>query len=77
VLSTVLACTFMLISAAAVIMWWKRRPEGRHDWPKSIATPRLPGSLKTALLALGVLMPLFGLSLLGIILAGRRKAASV
>jgi uncharacterized iron-regulated membrane protein len=77
ILSTVLACTFMLISFAAVMMWWKRRPEGRHDWPKSVATPRLPGSLKAGLVALGVLMPLFGLSLLGVLLAGRRRDASV
>lgn len=76
ILSTALACTFMLMSGAGVVMWWKRRPEGRRDWPKPVPTPPLPRALKVTMLALSVLMPLFGISLLGILAAGRSKAAA-
>jgi uncharacterized iron-regulated membrane protein len=69
--STLLASTFMLLAAAAITMWWKRRPQGRLDWPKRIAPVHLPTSVKLGAGTLGVLFPLFGASLVLCLLLGR------
>jgi uncharacterized iron-regulated membrane protein len=64
VLSTVLACAFMFIAAAGAVMWWKRRPNGRLDVPVIVPTPALPPVVKAAIVILGLVMPLLGLSFL-------------
>lgn len=64
ILSTALACIFMLMSAAGAVMWWKRRPQGKLDWPKRFERIRVPLMVKGGALALGLLLPLFGASLL-------------
>ena len=63
-LSSLLACVFMLMAGAAVAMWWKRRPQGRLDWPKRIGRIVIPFRVKAAMLVLGLLFPLFGACLL-------------
>ncbi len=60
--STLLACIFMLMAGAGVAMWWKRRPQGKLDWPQSVTAPPLPLELKAALIALGFVLPMLGLS---------------
>ena len=62
IFSTVLACTFMLMAGAAAAMWWKRRPQGRLDFPKRIPAPALPRGVKIGITTLGLAMPLLGLS---------------
>ena len=64
VLSTLLALTFMLMAGSALLMWWKRRPQGRLDWPRLVPRITLPPTVKTAAVVLSILFPLFGLSVL-------------
>lgn len=71
ILSTALALLFMLISGAAGVMWWRRRPQGKRDWPQYVRTPRLPLGLKLGLGVAALFLPLFGLSAL-VFVAGER-----
>ncbi len=64
VLSTLLALTFMLLAGAALLMWWKRRPQGRLDWPRLVPRITLPLNMKAAVVVLSLFLPLFGLSIL-------------
>lgn len=68
-----LAVLFMCVSGP--LMWWRRRPwRGPKNAPRSIGAPRgrLPvkstPALWAGLIVLGVLLPLFGLSLLLVLL---------
>ena len=61
-MSTGLAITFMTLSAAAIRMWWLRRPQGRLDYPKSVPRTNLGSGFTFALVLLGLVMPLLGLS---------------
>ncbi len=62
IFSTALACTFMLMAGAGAAMWWRRRPQGKLDLRKRIASPVLPRGMKIGITALGLAMPLLGLS---------------
>jgi uncharacterized iron-regulated membrane protein len=80
ILSTVLACIFMLLAGAGFLTWWKRRPQGRLDWPSHIAPIRVPAFVKSGACVLGLLFPLFGASLLVCLFRGkvmRRPAGSI
>ncbi len=67
-----LAIVFMCVSGP--LMWWRRRPGRRPGAPSSIGAPRgrLPlkatPALLLGLIALGVFLPLFGMSLLAVLL---------
>jgi uncharacterized iron-regulated membrane protein len=74
IISTVLACTFMFIAAAGAAMWWKRRPQGRLDWPRRIERVALPLPLRFAIVVAAVLMPLAGLSMLALGIVGRLRS---
>lgn len=52
-----------LLTISGVAMWWKRRPRGMIGAPPSISGARLGGVGATLALA-GILLPLFGLSLI-------------
>ncbi len=59
------ACLAMvLMSVAAVVMWWKRRPAGSLGAPKMPADMRIPRTLLLMALAAGLFFPLVGLSML-------------
>lgn len=66
-----------LLVVSGVAMWWKRRPRGGIGAPRSIPGARLVG-LATALVVAGVVLPLFGASLLVLgtldAIAGRWRA---
>ena len=66
ILSTVLACVFMLMAGAAMLMWWKRRPQGRLDWPRLVPRITLPLGVKLATAMIGLLLPLAGLTFVAI-----------
>ena len=69
VLSTVLASAFMFIATAGAVAWYRRRPQGRLDWPKLVPRQALPRSLRAILVVLGLCLPLLGLSLVVLSLA--------
>jgi uncharacterized iron-regulated membrane protein len=60
------------ISVSGVVMWWRRRPRGSIGLP----APRVPGfrigpALGTGIVAVAVMLPVLGASLLILLLAGR------
>lgn len=57
---------FMIASAAA--MWWRRRPDGRLGAPRPDDDVELPRWLPVVVVLLGVLFPLFGATLLIVLL---------
>ena len=86
VLATV-ACLGVLVSAlTGLLMWWNRRPSGRSGLPGPVDagtranTPRrVVVAVSVAAVVLGVLFPVFGVSLLVVlgveaVLAKRREA---
>jgi len=70
-LSTTLACVFMLMAGAAMMMWWKRRPQNQLDWPKLIPRVEVPRAVRFTIIALGLLLPMFGATVLAVIAAER------
>ncbi|MGK6319571.1 PepSY-associated TM helix domain-containing protein [Sphingomonas sp. DT-204] len=55
----------VLIVVSGIVMWWKRRPAGRLGAPPKVPEARLRGALAMLLVA-GVLLPLFGASLIAV-----------
>jgi uncharacterized iron-regulated membrane protein len=68
-LITLGALMLMTLSASGAISWWRRRPSGRLGAPLPLSRPRFGGALIATIVALGIMMPLFGASLLMVILA--------
>lgn len=69
VLITLGALMLMTLSVSAAISWWRRRPSGRLGAPLPLSRPRFGGALIATVIALGVMMPLFGTSLLVVLAA--------
>lgn len=69
VLSTCLAGVFMFVAAAGALAWYRRRPQGRLDLPRIVPRQTLPRGLQAMLVALGLFLPLLGLSLVLLTLA--------
>lgn len=74
IVSTLLACVFMVLAGAAAAMWWKRRPQGNLDFTVPGPAPNLPAAVKTGLALLGLLMPLAGLSIVLLALRSTMRA---
>lgn len=65
-----LVCMLLIAgSITGLSMWWKRRPQGTWGLPRGRLTLPVPWPLLGMVALLGLLMPVFGLSLL-LILAG-------
>ena len=62
------AMGLVLLSASSVVMWWKRREPGELGAPKMAASPRFSLGLLGLVLALGVYLPLFGISLVAVLI---------
>ena len=59
------ACGLLLLCVSAVVLWWRRRPGGGLGIPAPrVASFRIRWPLGTAIVALGILLPVFGASLL-------------
>lgn len=60
-----LACiATVLLSVTALVAWWKRRPRGKLGAPRYPADYRIPKVILGIAVAVGVLLPLVGASLL-------------
>lgn len=70
-LITLGALMLMMLSVSGAISWWRRRPTGRLGAPLPLSRPRFGGVLIATIVTLGVAMPLFGASLLTVLLAER------
>ncbi len=60
----------VLLVVSGVAMWWRRRPKGRLAAPPPVSGARLRGAI-TLLVVSGVMLPLFGASLLVLALVDR------
>lgn len=67
-LNLMTALGLILLSISSVVMWWRRRPEGKFGAP--VARVRSPAAIGffALVIALGVALPLFGGSLLLVLL---------
>jgi uncharacterized iron-regulated membrane protein len=52
-------------------MWWSRPPKGVLGAPRALASPRLSLPVLAAIAGLGVFLPLFGISLVVVVLLER------
>ena len=70
-LSTVTALLLVMLAVSGTVLWWRRRPIGLLGAPIPLSRPRFGAGLIGAVVALGVLMPFFGASLIIVLLAER------
>jgi uncharacterized iron-regulated membrane protein len=68
ILGTLTALLLIVLSVSGVVMWWKRRPLGTFGAPMALARPRIGATLVVSILLLGVYMPMFGLTLVLVLL---------
>lgn len=71
VLMTVGCLLIMASIATSLAMWWMRRPSGATGLPRRPANPRLPWALSGIAAALAVIYPLWGVSLIAVLLIDR------
>lgn len=67
-LGTVAALLLALLSVSGAVLWWRRRPAGSLGAPVARARPAVGGGLAAAVLTLGVAMPMFGATLVAVLL---------
>jgi uncharacterized iron-regulated membrane protein len=75
-LGVVTALALVAVSIMGVLMWLRRRPRGELGAPAAVGKSRLPWGAVAALVVAGILLPLFGLSLLVLILVDRMVAVA-
>lgn len=68
---TVTALLLATLSVSGVVMWWRRRPTGLLGAPVPLGRPRFGGMLIAAIVALGLYLPMFGVTLIAVLLAER------
>lgn len=58
-----------LMCVSGLILWWRRRDQGVLGAPKVTLSPRISFGLITLIVLIGIYLPLFGASLLAVLLA--------
>lgn len=71
ILGVVTALGLLTMSVSSVVLWWKRRPTGRLGAPTPHRDARMAGVLIVIVMVLGVFLPLFGASLLAVLILER------
>lgn len=62
------AAGLVLVSCSGVVLWWRRRDQGVLGAPRAILSPRISWGLIGLIVMLAVYIPLFGASLLLVLL---------
>jgi uncharacterized iron-regulated membrane protein len=65
------AAGLILLSCSAVVLWWRRRPTGVMGAPAPLARPRLALGVFALIALLGIVLPLFGATLIVMLLLER------
>jgi uncharacterized iron-regulated membrane protein len=68
IIGTLTVLMLVILSVSGVIMWWKRRPAGSLGAPVSRGRPALGLGLVSLIVALAIYMPMFGVTLLAVLL---------
>ncbi|MEY4255729.1 MAG: hypothetical protein RLZZ141_956 [Pseudomonadota bacterium] len=63
-LGVLTAAGLCLLAVSGVILWWRRRPNGKLGAPEPVGSERLALGLGVLLIFFGLFLPLFGLSLI-------------
>lgn len=66
-LGTATALLLVVLAVSGAIMWWRWRPVGLLGAPLPLGRPRFGWTLVAAVVALALYLPLFGLTLLGVL----------
>ena len=69
ILGTLTALFLVVLAVSGTIMWWRRRPIGLLGAPLPLTRPRFGAGLVAAIVALGAYMPLFGVTLVLVLIA--------
>lgn len=67
------ALGLITLCISALALWWQRRPAGVLGAPRPAAPGTAVGGFVLIAIVLGLLLPLFGLSLLAVLLTERRR----
>lgn len=65
------ALGLIMLSTSAAVLWWRRRPQGMLGAPPRVNGMRYPAACIVALVVLGTLLPLLGMSMLLVLLLER------
>jgi uncharacterized iron-regulated membrane protein len=76
-LGLVTTCGLILVCASGLIMWWRRREPGVLGAPKALSSPRFSLGLFVLVVALAIYLPLFGASLLGVLVIEKALLARI
>jgi uncharacterized iron-regulated membrane protein len=70
-LNVATAAGLMLLSVSSVILWWRRRPEGVLGAPTARPRRGLAIGFFVVLIGMGILLPLFGITVLAVVAVER------
>lgn len=68
---TLTAMLLVLLSISGAVLWWRRRPIGLLGAPIPLSRPRFGWALIGGIALIGIVLPMFGATLLGVLLAER------
>lgn len=71
ILGTITATLLIVLAVSGAVMWWRRRPVGLLGAPIPLARPRRGAALVLPILALGLYLPLFGATLIAVLILER------
>jgi uncharacterized iron-regulated membrane protein len=65
------ALGLILLSVSSVVLWWRRRPEGKLGAPVAAARAPMASGFFVLLMALGLFLPLLGATMIAVLLVER------
>jgi uncharacterized iron-regulated membrane protein len=71
VAGTLTALLLAILSVSGTVLWWRRRPSGRLGAPIPLGRPRFGWALVAGIVALGLYLPMFGATLIAVLLIDR------
>jgi uncharacterized iron-regulated membrane protein len=69
ILGTLTALFLILLAVSGAVMWWRRRPIGLLGAPVRLSRPAIGAGLVALIVALGLYLPMFGATLILVLLS--------